>query len=204
MEGGLMMNRKTALLIVFIFGLSLVFISCAGMPAKPTEANFKTPVIILDTAFVPKYFGYWFYDAKITPVKGKAGGNSSPLIVSLVFNITNPNTYPIKLDGFVFTVAFEGIDVNMINVLETQWIPPGKTNQLSVMSTIDIGELLTSLLIASYEKVKAKNTNAWALIEKWWIEVPNMTVPIGVEKGAATFTADSVQKIIPFTAKYPK
>ena len=61
-----------------------------------------------------------------------------------------------------------------------------------------------SLLIASYEKVKAKNTNAWALIEKWWTEIPNMTVPIGVEKGAATFTADGVQKVIPFTAKYPK
>jgi hypothetical protein len=72
------------------------------------------------------------------------------------------------------------------------------------MSTIDIGELLTSLLIASHEKVKAKNTNAWALIEKWWTEIPNMTVPIGVEKGAATFTADGVQKVIPFAAKYPK
>jgi hypothetical protein len=204
MEGGSMMNRKTALLIVSIFGLGLVFISCAGMPAKPTETNFKAPMISLDTALVPKYFGYWFYDAKITPVKGKAGNNSSPLTVSFIFNITNPNTYPIKLDGFVFTVVFEGIDVNMINVLETQWIPAGKTNQLSVMSTIDIGELLGSLAIASYEKVKAKNTNAWALIEKWWIEIPNMTVPIGVEKGAATFTADGVQKVFPFTAKYPK
>jgi len=161
-------------------------------------------VISLDTVFVPKYFGYWFYNAQITPVKGKAGNNSSPLTVSLLFNITNPNNYPVKLDGLVFTVAFEGIDVNMINVLETQWIPAGKTNQISVMSTIDIAELLGSLSVASYEKVKAKNTNAWALIEKWWTEIPNMTVPIGVEKGAATFTADGVQKVIPFTAKYPK
>ena len=178
--------------------------SCAGMPTKPTEANFKTPVISLDTVLVSKYFGYWFYDAKITPVKGKAGNNSSPLTVSLLFNITNPNNYPVKLDGFVFTVAFEDIDVNMINVLETQWIPAGKTNQISVVSTIDIGELLGSLSVASYEKVKAKNTNAWALIEKWWTEIPNMTVPIGVEKGAATFTADGVQKVIPFTGKFPK
>ena len=92
----------------------------------------------------------------------------------------------------------------MINVLETQWIPAGKTNQISVMSTIDIAGAPWSLSIASYEKVKAKNTNAWALIEKWWTEIPNMTVPIGVEKGAATFTADGVQKVIPFTAKYPK
>ncbi len=195
---------KRTLIIACIFGMGLFLISCAGIPTKPTEANFKTPVISLDTVLVSKYFGYWFYDAKITPLKGKGGNNSSPLIVSLFFNITNPNNYPVKLDGFVFTVSFENIDVNMINVLETQWIPAGKTNQLSVMSTIDIQELLTSLLIASHEKVKAKNTNAWALIEKWWTEVPNMTVPIGVEKGAATFTADGVQKVIPFTAKYPK
>jgi len=195
---------KRILIIACIFGIGLILMSCAGMPAKPTEANFKAPVISLDTVFVPKYFGYWFYDAKITPVKGKAGNNSSPLSVSLIFNITNPNDYPIKLDGFVFTVAFEGIDVNMINVLETQWIPAGKTNQISVISTIDIAELRTSLLIASHEKVKAKNTDAWTLVEKWWTEIPNLTVPIQVEKGAATFTADGVQKIIPFTAKYPK
>jgi len=43
------------------------------MPTKATEANFKAPVISLDTVLVPKYFGYWFYDAKITPVKGKQG-----------------------------------------------------------------------------------------------------------------------------------
>ena len=198
------MNKKRILMITCIFGIGLILMSCAGMPTKPTEANFKAPVISLDTVFVPKYFGYWFSDAKITPVKGKAGNNSSPLSVSLIFNITNPNDYPIKLDGFVFTVAFEGIDVNMINVLETQWIPAGKTNQISVISTIDIAELRTSLLIASHEKVKAKNTDAWTLVEKWWTEIPNLTVPIQVEKGAATFTADGVQKIIPFTAKYPK
>jgi hypothetical protein len=199
-----MMDKKRIFLIACIFSMGLILMSCAGMPTKPTEANFKAPVISLDTVLVSKYFGYWFYDAKITPVKGKAGNNSSPLTVSLLFNITNPNNYPVKLDGFVFTVAFEDIDVNMINVLETQWIPAGKTNQISVVSTIDIGELLGSLSVASYEKVKAKNTNAWALIEKWWTEIPNMTVPIGVEKGAATFTADGVQKVIPFTGKFPK
>ncbi|MCJ7749102.1 MAG: hypothetical protein MUP27_15300, partial [Desulfobacterales bacterium] len=60
------------------------------------------------------------------------------------------------------------------------------------------------LLIPNYAKVQEKKTNAWALLEKWWTEIPNMTVPIEVKKGAATFTADGVQKVIPFTAKYPK
>jgi len=198
------MNRKTALMIAFFFGAGLIFISCAGMQTKPTEANFKPPVVSLDSVQVTQYNGYWYYDGKITPVKGKPGANSAMLPMAFLFNIANPNDYPVKLDGFGFTVAFEGFEVNLVNAFETQWIPAGKTNQLSVMSIVDVQQVLLSLLIPSYEQVKAKNTNAWALLEKWWTEIPNITVPIGVEKGAATFTADGVQKIVPFTFKYPK
>jgi hypothetical protein len=199
-----MMNRKTALMIAFFFGAGLIFISCAGMQTKPTEANFKPPVVSLESVQVTQYNGYWYYDAKITPVKGKAGANSAMLPMAFLFNITNPNDYPVKLDGFGFTVAFEGFEVNLVNAFETQWIPAGKTNQLSVMSIVDVQQVLLSLLIPSYEQVKAKNTNAWALLEKWWTEIPNMTVPVEVKKGTATFTADDVQKIVPFAFKYPK
>jgi hypothetical protein len=204
MEGGMMMNRKTALMIAFLFGAGLLFVSCAGMQAKPTEANFKVPVISLESVLVTQYNGYWYYDAKITPVKGKPGANSAMLPMAFLFNIANPNDYPVKLDGFGFAVAFEGFEVNMVNAFETQWIPAGKTNQLSVMSIVDVQQVLLSLLIPSHELVKAKNTTPWNLLEKWWTEIPNMTVSVEVRKGAATFTADGVQKVVPFTAKYPK
>jgi len=199
-----MMKIKRVLLIAYIFGMGLILISCAGMQTKPTEANFKPPVVSLESVQVTQYNGYWYYDAKITPVKGKAGANSAMLPMAFLFNIVNPNDYPVKLDGFGFTVAFEGFEVNMVNAFETQWIPAGKTNQLSVMSIVDVQQVLLSLLIPSHEQVKAKNTTPWDLLEKWWSEIPNMTVPIGVGKGTATFTANGVQKIIPFTAKYPK
>ena len=198
------MKVKNILWIAFIFSMGLVLISCAGMPPKPTEANFKTPVISLESAQVTQYNGYWYYDAKITPVKGKAGANSAMLPMAFLFNIVNPNDYPVKLDGFGFTVAFEGFEVNMVNAFETQWIPAGKTNQLSVMSIVDVQQVLLSLLIPSHEQVKAKNTTPWDLLEKWWTEIPNITVPVEVKKGAATFTADDVQKIVPFAFKYPK
>ena len=204
MEGGSMMKIKRVLLIACIFGMGLILISCAGMQTKPTEANFKSPLVSLESVQVTQYNGYWYYDGKITPVKGKAGANSAMLPLAFLFNIVNPNDYPVKLDVLGFTVSFEGFEVNMVNAFETQWIPAGKTNQLSVMSIVDVQQVLLSLLIPSHEQVKAKNTNAWALLEKWWTEIPNMTVPIGVEKGAATFTADGVEKVIPFTAKYPK
>jgi len=198
------MKIKRVLLIACIFGMGLILISCAGMQTKPTEANFKPPLVSLESVQVTQYNGYWYYDGKITPLKGKPGANSAMLPLAFLFNIVNPNDYPVKLDGFGFTVTFEGFEVNMVNAFETQWIPAGKTNQLSVMSIVDLQQVLLSLLIPSHEQVKAKNTNAWALLEKWWTEIPNMTVPIGVEKGAATFTADGVEKVIPFTAKYPK
>jgi LEA14-like dessication related protein len=199
-----MMNKKRILMITCIFGIGLILMSCAGMPTKPTEANFKAPAVALESVQVTQYNGFWHYDAKATPTKGKAGANSAMLPMAFLFNITNPNDYPVKLDGFGFTVAFDDFEVNMVNAFEMQWIPAGKTNQLSVMSIVDVQQVLLSLLIPNYEKVKAKNTNAWALLEKWWTEIPNMTVPIEVKKGAATFTADGVQKVIPFTAKFPK
>ena len=198
------MNKKRIFLIACTLGMGLILISCSGMPTKPTEANFKAPVVSLESVQVTQYNGYWYYDAKVTPTKGKAGANSAMLPMAFLFNITNPNDYPVKLDGFGFTVAFDDLDVNMVNAFETQWIPAGKTNQLTVMSIVDVQQVLLSLLIPNAEKVKAKNTNAWALLEKWWTEIPNVIVPIEVRKGAATFTADGVQKVIPFTAKYPK
>jgi len=191
-------------MIAFFFGAGLVFISCAGMSAKPTESNFKSPTVALEIVQIPSYFGYWYYDAKATPLKGKPGANSAVLPVAFLFNITNPNEYPIKLDGFVFTVGFEDIDINIVNAYETQWIPSGKTNQLSQVLIVDVQQVLGGLMIANYEKVKAKNVAPWDLLEKWWIEIPNMTVPIEVKRGAATFVADGVQKVIPFAAKYPK
>ncbi len=199
-----MMSKKNILLIAFIFGIGLILMSCAGMPTKPTEANFKAPVVSLESVQVTQYNGFWYYDDKVAPTKGKPGANSAMLPMAFVFNITNPNDFSVKLDGFGFTVVFEEFEVNLVNAFETQWIPAGKTNQISVVSILDVQQVLLSLLIPNYEKVKAKNTNAWALLEKWWTEIPNMTVPIEVQKGAATFTADGVQKVFPFSAKFPK
>jgi LEA14-like dessication related protein len=199
-----MMNKKRILLIACIFGIGLILMSCAGMPTKSTEANLKAPAVSLESVQVTQYNGFWYYDAKAAPAKGKPGANSAMLPMAFVFNITNPNDYPVKLDGFGFTVAFDDFEVNMVNAFEMQWIPAGKTNQLSVMSIVDVQQVLLSLLIPNYAKVQEKKTNAWALLEKWWTEIPNMTVPVEVRKGAATFTADGVQKVIPFTGKFPK
>jgi len=199
-----MTKKFNILLIVLIFVMGVIFASCASMQSKPTAANFKAPTVALDSVQVTQYNGYWYYSGKIKPTKGKAGNNSAVLPLAFVFNITNPNNFPVKLDGFGFTVGFEDFDVNMVNAYETQWIPPGKTNQIFVPSILDVRQALLSLLVPNAFKVKEKGTNAWALLEKWWTGIPAYNIPIYVKGGAATFIAGEEQKVVPFMAKFPK
>lgn len=199
-----MTRKSTVFLMALIVGMGMLFASCAGMQGKPTAGNFKDPVVNLETVQLTQYNGYWYYGGNIQPTKGKAGANSAVLPLAFVFNITNPNSFPVKLDGFGFMIAFEDFDVNMVNAFETQWIPAGKTNQIAVYSITDVHQVLLSLLVPNAFKVKEKGTNAWALLEKWWTGIPEYTIPIHVKGGSATFTAGEQQKVVTFGASFPE
>jgi LEA14-like dessication related protein len=204
-ERRFMMNKRHALLMTaVIFALAAIVASCAFMQTKPTAASFKAPDIALESVQVTQYNGYWYYGGDIKPTKGTAGNNSAVLPLAFVFNITNPNKFPVQLDGFAFTIAFEDFDVNMVNVFETQWIPPGKTNQLAVYSIVDVRQVLLSLLVPNAFKVKEKGTDAWTLLEKWWKGIAEYSVPIHVKGGSAFFVAGEEQKIVAFEAKFPE
>jgi hypothetical protein len=195
-----MPKKYTVVLIALIFGMGVLFASCAGVPTKPTAANFKAPVIALESVEIPQYDGYWYYGGKIKPTKGKAGNHGAPLPMAITF--TNPNPYPVLLDGYKFTVAFEEFDFVTINGYDTQWIPAGKTNQLRATTMITVRSGLLSLLVTGGFKLKDKGTNAWAELEKWWTTIPDMAFPITIGEGAFTFTADGVSKTLPFKATY--
>jgi hypothetical protein len=199
-----MPKRSTLLLLALIFGMGVIFASCAGMQVKPTAANFKAPEIALELVEIPQYDGYWYYGGKTKPTKGKAGNHGAPLPLAVTFNITNPNPYPVFLDGYKFTIAFEEFDLVTFAGYDTQWIPAGKTNQLRASTMITVRSALLSLLVTGGYKLKAKKTNAWAALEKWWTTIPDMAFPITVHEGAFTFRANGVSKILPFKATYPK
>lgn len=199
-----MNKRRASVMTLLIFSLAGIFASCAGMQEKPTAANFKDPIITLDSVQVTQYNGYWYYGDNITPTKGKAGANSAVLPIAFVFNITNPNSFPVQLSSFGFTIAFEDFDVNMVNAYEVQWIPPGKTNQISVYSIMDVHQALLGLLVPNAFKVKEKGTNAWVVLEKWWTGIPEYNVPIHVKGGAATFVAGEEQKVVSFKSDLPQ
>ena len=199
-----MPKKSTVLLIALIFGIGALFASCAGVQTKPTTANFKNPVIALELIDIPQYDGYWYYGGKTKPTKGKAGNHGAPLPIAVTFNITNPNPYPVLLDGYKFTIGFEEFDFVTVNGYDTQWIPAGKTNQLRATSMITVRSALLSLLVTGGYKLKAKGTNAWAALEKWWTTIPDMAFPLNVHEGAFTFRANGVSKTLPFKATYPE
>jgi len=198
------MHKKSIILLTaLMFGIGLIFISCTGVQVKPTAANFKAPVITLESFEVPQYDGYWYYGGKTKPAKGKAGNHGAPLPMSFLFNVKNPNPYPILLDGYKFTVAFDEVfDLVTVNNMDSYWIPPGKTTHVRSHTLITVRSGLLALLVTGGYKLKARGWSPWQALEKWWKGASGYAIPITVHEGAFTFRANGVTKILPFKATF--
>ena len=197
------MHKKSIILLTaLMFGMGLIFASCVGVQVKPTAANFKAPVITLESFEVPQYDGYWYYGGKTKPAKGKAGNHGAPLPMSFLFNVKNPNPYPVLLEGYKFTVNFEGFDMVTVNNIDSIWIPPGKTTHVRSHTLITVRSGLLSLLVTGGYKLKAKKMSPWQALEKWWKGASGYAIPVTVHEGAFTFKANGVMKILPFEATF--
>ncbi len=198
------MNQKSRLLTVLsVIVIAAFLFGCVGMQTKPTEKNFKAPAITLDNMEVAHAFGYWYFSKKVEPTKGKPDNVGAPLDLAFTFNIENSNDFPILLESMQFGVAFEEFDVNTVKSGASQWIPAGKTNQITVHAHFDVRQTLLSLLVTGGFKLKEKNSNAWAQLEAWWTGIPEYTVPIHVKGGSAIIKADGMSKVVTFSAAFP-
>jgi hypothetical protein len=206
-EGGNNMRNKPIIFAVIgLIAVALMTGGCAGV--KPSNTNFKDPVVTLDYLEVAHYWGWWYFKNTVQPTMGKAGNYGAPLDLAFVFNIENPNEYPIKLNGFKFTVAFEEFDLNTVQSTETQWIPPGKTNQLRVHAMFDGRQSLLSLLVTGGFKLQEKGmgTGAGAALKQlgtWWEAAPEFGFDIFHKEGSAIFEADGITRVVTFEGKYP-
>ncbi len=197
------MNKRLALMTVLLFGLAVVFASCAAMQ-KPTAANFKDPVIKLDSVQLSYYEGFWTYGkAKVAKGKAPKFGGSSAVTLAFVFEITNPNNYPVMLDRSRFFLFFDGYELRMVHDLNSMWIPAGKTNSKVLHVTITPTGSWAKFLLVHAEVAKKRGIKAWDVVEKWWKELPEMSFPIGVQEGSFTFKADGVSKTLTFSSTYP-
>ena len=199
-----MPKKSIVVVVALVFGMGALFFSCAGMQTKPTAANFKAPIIDIELVDVPQYDGYWYFGGNIKPTKGQAGDHGAPLPIAITFNITNSNPYPVLLDGYTFSIAFEGFELITVNGDDTQWIPAGKTNQLRATTLITTRSALLILGAVSGHQLKAKGMDPWSAMEKWWTTIEDMSFPINITDGNFSFSADGVSKAIPFKGTYPK
>jgi len=197
-----MQKNATLRICLSVLVIAFLMTGCAAMQ-KPSESNFKSPTVTLSHVELEHYFGWWFYGAKVEPDKGKAGNNGAPLDYAFIFEITNPNDYPVMLDGFSFSVAFEEFGLNRVIAPETMWIPAGKTNQMRVHALFDVRPVQMSLLVTGGFKLKEKGVSFWDQLEKWWTGAPDFSFPLNVNEGSAVFTADGLTRVVPFNATFP-
>lgn len=192
---------------VFVILGMLVF-GCSGMATKPSQSNFKEPVVTLSHAEVANYWGWWYFAKSVEPTAGEAGDYGAPLNLAFIFDVENPNSFPVQLENLKFTVAFEEFDLNTVQSMETQWIPPGKTNQVRVHAMFDGRQSMLSLLVTGGFQLQEKGmgTGAGAALKQlgdWWTKIPEFGFDVFLKEGSAVFTADGLTKVVPFNAQYP-
>jgi len=171
-----------------------------------TPRIFESPVIKLDSVEVDRW-GWWYFENTVKPTHGTSGNYGSPLYLAFMFEIENPNPYPVMMKNLEFTVAFEEFDIARVFTVETEehWIPVNKTSRLRMPAMLDMRETLLRLLDSGESELKEKGISHWELLEKWWVEVLNFSFPIQV-KGSATFCSESMsdEKPVSFSDVFPQ
>ena len=182
--------------------IAVLLLGCAGAQ-KPSQDNFQAPEITLVHMEISYYTGYYYFSSEVNPTRGQAGNYGAPMQISFIYEITNPNAYPVVLDGFAFVVLFEDFEVSTVNSPETTWIPAGKTNQLRVPAMFDTRQTFLNLQLPGALKLKKKNLTAWDVLEKWWTQAPDFSYQISAAQGSAVFRADGMTQVVPFSATFP-
>lgn len=198
------MKKKLVLMTILLFGLGVVLISCASVPVKPTQVNFKDPVIKLDSIQLGYYEGFWYYGkAKVAMGKAPKGGGGSPVTLNFVFEITNPNNYPVLLESAQFFLYFDNYELRIVRDNNPMWIPAGKTNSKMMTVTLTPFSTYAKFLLAGKQEALKRGDKPWDKITQWWTGLPDMSFQIDVKEASFVFSADGVSKAISVEARYP-
>jgi hypothetical protein len=198
-----MASRKTRVSLLAGLAVLAMLAWCAVALGGPA-GGMKAPVVTLHNVELAHYWGYWHVAKDTQPSKGKLPGNvGAPLDLAFVFNVTNPNSFPVQLEELKFTIAFEDFELNTVNAYETMWIPPNKTNQYRVHAMFDVATSFLSLGVTGGFKLQEKKISPWDQLEQWWTGIQSFSFPIQVSNGTATFKADKKSAISAFKFVYP-
>ena len=128
--------------------------------------------------------------------------------LALIFDVTNPNDYPIKLDELRGTIAFEGapgkwFGVGAAAANEYQWVPPKYTNQAKLNALLTTRVVTLSLLLPGAVMLKELGISHNDMIKKWWDETPDFKYKIQIN-GDARFTSPQGDVTSTFSEVFPK
>ena len=198
------MSKRLALAVALCFIVGVVLASCAGMATKPTASNFKAPSVTLDSILIDYYNGFWTYGkAKVEKGKAPSGGGSSAVTLAFVFDIMNPNSYPIQYESGSFYVFFDDYELRVVNDNNPMWIPAGMTNTKVLTVTIDAVTTWGKFRLAGKQLAMQRGDDPWKKVEEWFTNLPEMSFPIDLKDGQFLFSADGISKSVPIAVRYP-
>jgi hypothetical protein len=199
-----MMKKRQALIVSMLLWMALALVSCAGVQAKPTESNFKAPSVKLDSIQVDYYSGFWTYGAaKVERGTAPQFGGSSAITLLFVFEIKNPNDFPIRYDSGSFFLFFEDYELRVVNDTNPMWIPAGMTNSKVLSVTIDVVTTWGKFLLAGKQLAMERKDDPWKKGEEWFTKLPDMSFPIDLKDGQFAFSANGVTRAVPVKTRYP-
>ncbi len=182
--------RGIAILLVM-----LAITGCASMPGAGGAA--QPPQVKLERVEVASYFPYAAPPARV------------PMVLGFIYNLNNPNDYPVALEEMKFTVSFEAkpgeyFALNTPTVYERMSIPGKTTNQLRVTAVLDSLVAPGNLAVTSGTRVTALGLKPGDVVKDWWEKIGDFSFGIKVSEGVAMFTSPSGNMVVPFEDTFPK
>lgn len=130
--------------------------------------------------------------------------------LALIFDITNPNDYPIKLEAMrVTAIDFEGAPGKWLNNINAavshayQWIPAKETNQVRLTALFTTRLAFLNLALANAVPLKELGISRDDMIKKWWTEITDFKYKIRVT-GDADFSSPQGNVKSTFSDIFPK
>ena len=172
-------------------------------PAADKKMSAKAPIIKLERVEIASYWGYYLDGILDKEGKLTAGRRGTPLVLSFIYSVQNPNSFKVMLDDFKFTVAFEGFELNTLTFFDDNYIPAKTTDNFRFNGTFDFNVAQGSLMVANGTRLMEMKVTAPDLLKKWWEGISDFTFPITVN-GTATFVGpDGKNVIVPFEGTFP-
>lgn len=190
-------DMRTGGITLGAFGslIALLAVGCATMPGAGTAV--RSPQVKLERVEVASYFPYAAPPARV------------PLVLGFIYNLTNPNDFPVTLEEFKFTTSFEAkpgeyFPLSTPIVYETTHIPGKATNQLRVTVVLDSLIVPGNLAVTSGTRVISLGLKPGDVVKDWWEKIGDFSFGIQVTEGVAMFSTPGGSTVVPFEDRFPK